>query len=56
MSKFIVGLIDQFVEESCQLQAHANRAHEFQTTTIAEFRKAYEACVQIVTEVRVIFI
>ncbi|XXG62760.1 hypothetical protein AAC387_Pa05g1072 [Persea americana] len=42
MSKFIVGLIDQFVEESCQLQAHADQAHEFQSKTLAEFQKAYE--------------
>lgn len=56
MSKFIVGLIDQFVEESCQLQAHADQAHEFQSKTLAEFQKAYEACFQIATEVCVIFI
>ncbi|KAK1263029.1 Pentatricopeptide repeat-containing protein [Acorus gramineus] len=50
MSKFIVELLDKIEEETHKLDCHAARAHEAQTTSIADFQKAYEEQTQFETE------
>ncbi|KAK1300158.1 hypothetical protein QJS10_CPB13g01540 [Acorus calamus] len=50
MSKFIVGLLDKIEEETQKLDCHAARTHEAQTTSIADFQKAYEEQTQFETE------
>eukprot|EP00268_Persea_americana_P045481 TRINITY_DN4639_c0_g1_i12.p1 TRINITY_DN4639_c0_g1~~TRINITY_DN4639_c0_g1_i12.p1 ORF type:complete len:258 (+),score=62.81 TRINITY_DN4639_c0_g1_i12:794-1567(+) len=52
MSMFIVGLLDQLMEESCQLLAYASQAHEFQMDTIADFQRTYEERLRSETEER----
>ncbi|KAL0426556.1 UNVERIFIED_CONTAM: Kinesin-like protein KIN-5C [Sesamum latifolium] len=41
-SASIHGFLDKLSEESKKLECHANQVNEFQTNSIAEFRKAYE--------------
>ncbi|XP_058088243.1 kinesin-like protein KIN-5C [Magnolia sinica] len=42
MSKFIIGLLEKLGEESCKLQTHVCRAHDFNTRSIDDFQKAYK--------------
>ncbi|KAK1309672.1 hypothetical protein QJS10_CPA08g01445 [Acorus calamus] len=48
LSKFIIELLDKIEEETHKLDCHAARAHEAQTTSIADFQKAYEVDVRLV--------